>query len=92
MDRMLLSFPDATVDFYNDNEMDETILKWYKEVIIMFYDKLKASIKRDEEGVIISKKTGFSVEAKAEWKRIFNEIKTFNIFISYSNYLFWYGY
>jgi hypothetical protein len=77
MDRMLLSFPDATVDFYNDNEMDETILKWYKEVIIMFYDKLKASIKRDEEGVIISKKTGFSVEAKSEWKRIFNEITNY---------------
>jgi hypothetical protein len=77
MDRMLLSYPDATVDFYNDNEMDETLLKWYKEVIIMFYDKLKASIKRDEDGVIISKKTGFSVDAKAEWKRIFNEITNY---------------
>jgi hypothetical protein len=77
MDRMLLSFPDAKVDFYNENEMDEKLLSWYKEVIIMFYDKLKASIKRDEEGVIISKKCGFSVDAKAEWKRIFNEITTY---------------
>lgn len=76
MDRMLLSFPDAVVDFYNDNEMDETILKWYKDVIIMFYDKLKASIKRDEEGVIISKKMILSQDAKKEWKRIFNEITT----------------
>ena len=76
MDRMLLSFPDASVDFYNDNEMDETILKWYKDIIIMFYDKIKANIKRDEEGIIISKRAGFSPDAKVEWKRIFNEITT----------------
>lgn len=76
MDRMLLSFPDSNVDFYNDNEMDETILSWYKDIIIMFYDKLKANIKRDEEGVIISKKTVLSADAKVEWKRIFNEITT----------------
>jgi hypothetical protein len=77
MDRMLLSFPDASVDFYNDNEMDETILKWYKETIIMLYDRLKKSIKRDSEGIIISKKAVLSVDAKVEWKRIFNEITTY---------------
>lgn len=74
MDRMLLSFPDASVEYYNDNEMDEVILQWYKEVIIMFYDKIKSSIKRDDDGIIISKKAVLSPEAKTEWKRIFNEI------------------
>jgi len=77
MDRMLLSFPDATVDFYNDNEIDEKLLQWYKETIIMFYDQIKASIKRDQEGVIISKKSVLSVDAKVEWKRIFNEITNY---------------
>jgi hypothetical protein len=77
MDRMLLSFPDASVDFYNENEIDENLLNWYKEIIIMFFDKINNSIKRDEEGMIISKKSVLSVEAKAEWKRIFNEITNY---------------
>lgn len=73
MDRVLLSFPDAKVEFYNDAEMDEDVLLWYKENIILFYDTLKSKIKRDEEDTIIPLRATLSQEAKAEWRRVFDE-------------------
>jgi len=74
MDRMLLSFPDSTIDLYNENELDYEILDWYKNNIVCFYDTLKTIIKRDEDGVITSLTAKFSEDAKIEWIRIFNEI------------------
>ena len=74
LDRMLLSYPDAEVDSYNDNELDEDLLKWYNEVIIKFYTDVKNSVVRDPEEEIKSEIIKFSKEAKTEWKRIFNSI------------------
>jgi len=73
MDRMLLSFPDLKIDVYNEKEIDENTLIWYKESIIMFYDTLKSVIKRNEDGEIESLTAKFSEDAKKEWIRIFNE-------------------
>lgn len=73
MDRMLLSFPDAAVDLYNENEMEYDVLEWYKENIVSFYDTLKGIIKRDSEGTIQSLTAKFSAEGKKEWKRVFND-------------------
>jgi hypothetical protein len=74
MDRMLLCYPDLKIDYYNENEISENILNWYKETIISFYDTLKGIIKRDEDGEIISLTAKFSDDAKIEWKRMFNEM------------------
>jgi hypothetical protein len=74
MDRMLLCYPDLKVDHYNDSEIDEKILTWYKETVISFYDTIKGIIKRDEEGSIITLSAKFDEGAKKEWKRIFNEM------------------
>lgn len=74
MDRMLLCYPDLKVDYYNENEISEEILKWYKEIVISFYDILKGTIKRNEDGDIVSNTAVFSEEARTEWKRIFNEM------------------
>ena len=74
MDRMLLCYPDLKIDYYNENEISEEILSWYKEIIILFYDTIKSIIKRDEEGDIITLTAKFSPEAKIEWKRMFNEM------------------
>jgi len=73
MDRMLLSFPDLKIDCYNENEISEDLLHWYKEAIIMFYDTLKGIIKRNEDGEITPLTAKFSEEAKTEWVRMFNE-------------------
>jgi len=74
MDRMLLCYPDLKIDSYNDNEISDDILKWYKEAIISFYDTIKSVIERDEDGSIKTRNAKFSKEAKEEWKRIFNEM------------------
>lgn len=74
MDRMLLAFPEAKVDSYNDSELDENLIKWYKEIIVQFYQEFKESIVRDENGEIKQIRVRFSEEAKIEWRRIFNEI------------------
>lgn len=74
MDRMLLCYPDLKIDYYNENEISENILNWYKETIISFYDTIKGIVKRDEDGEILSLTSKFSEEAKAEWKRMFNEM------------------
>lgn len=74
MDRMLLCYPDLKIDKYNENEISDDILKWYKEIIISFYDTIKGVIKRDEEGDIIPLTAKFSPDAKIEWMRMFNEM------------------
>lgn len=77
MDRMLLSFPDAKIEVYNENELSYDVLEWYKENIVAFFDKLKYIIKRDNDNNIIPVTAKFSEDAKKEWVRIFNEITNY---------------
>ena len=74
MDRMLLSFPDAKIEKYNENELEDSTIKWYKESMIKMYETFKTFVKRNEEGEITPTTLKFSSEAKIEWKRIFNKI------------------
>lgn len=74
MDRLLLSFPDAKIEQYNDNEMDIEVLNWYSENILSFYETLKSIVKEDENGSIKQLTAVFTLDAKTEWKRIFNNI------------------
>ena len=74
MDRMLLCYPDLKIEQYNESEISEDILKWYKESIISFYDTIKSVITRDEEAGIVTRNAKFSPESKIEWKRMFNEM------------------
>ena len=75
LDRMLLSFPDAKVEEYNENEMHISDIMWYSSTITKFYQGLKGAIlKRDNDGKIITQTLKFKQEAKDEWKRIFNRI------------------
>jgi hypothetical protein len=75
MDRMLLSFPELTIEKYNDKEMDVNTINWYSDTIIAFFEAIKYRIiKRDDEGNIDPLIVKFNEESKPEWKRIFNEI------------------
>lgn len=75
IDRMLLSFPELEIESYNENELEEHIIEWYSASIIGFYDAVKNQlIKRNLEQDIEPQIVEFSVDAKNEWKRIFNEI------------------
>lgn len=75
IDRMLLCFPDLLVEEYNENELNPGILTWYSDYVISFYDTVKVKVLKfnndDEIEPIIAK---FSIDAKKEWKRIFNDI------------------
>lgn len=76
MDRMLLSFPDAVVNSYNDEELDYNLIKWYGDSIQRFFEVIRLNIQRDEDGDIKPIRVVFSPEAKVEWMRIFNKITT----------------
>lgn len=87
MDRMLLSFPDSKVDEYNENELSEEILQWYKETIIYIYDQVKGLIVHDDEGDIEPQVCKMNAEAKVEWARIFNDITSLQNNDSENEYL-----
>ena len=75
MDRMLLSFPNLQVEKYNEEEMNYDTIQWYSDTIVSFYETVKSRlIGRNDEGKIEPKIVKFGVEAKEEWKRIFNKI------------------
>jgi hypothetical protein len=74
MDRMLLSYPDAIVEAYNENELDYDTYSWYQDHIIGFHQTMKKIIVRDNEDNIKPHEVVFSIDAKKEWVRIFNEI------------------
>lgn len=74
MDRMLLSFPEARVEHYNDSELDYTTIKWYSETIKKFYDTMLGMVKRNDQREIEPSLCKFTEEAKTEWIRIFNNI------------------
>ena len=74
LDRMLLSFPEAVVEEYNDAELEYDTIKWYSESMIRFFQMIKGSLARNVDGDIIPTRIRFSPDAKKEWIRIFNKI------------------
>lgn len=73
-DRLLLCYPDAKVENYNEREMDEDIIHWYKERITAFHSKMKQNVIRDDEGQIQPQRLTFSEKAKEVWVNAFNAI------------------
>lgn len=75
IDRMLLSYPNLEIEKYNEKEMPLDIIEWYSASIIGFFDAVKTQmVKRNIEQEIEPQIVDFSIEAKKEWQRIFNEI------------------
>lgn len=73
MDRLLLSYPEAKVEHFVEDEMDYTAIQWYSEVITNFYKKVQSKIER-ENGEIKPITLKFTASGKREWVRIFNKI------------------
>jgi len=76
LDRMLLSFPDAVIENYNENELQDGLIEWYSEKIKQFFDGMKSLTRRNDLGEITPITCRFSPDAKKEWVRIFNRIST----------------
>lgn len=74
VDRILLSYPDLSVEKYNDEEMKAETIDWFYNAMVSFYQTVQRTIKRNEDGKIDPTILIFSPEAKKEWIRIFNNI------------------
>lgn len=78
IDRILLVFPELEIEYYNDKEMEESVITWYNDFIIDFYDTIKkALIVYDEDSEVLSHIATFDLESKKEWERIFNKITNY---------------
>lgn len=76
LDRMLFTYPDLEVEGYIEDEIEHKVYKYYRDVIVMFYDQLKKIVNINNFGDIDPTIAYFDSEAKKEWKRIFNELTT----------------
>jgi DNA polymerase III delta prime subunit len=74
MDRMLLSYPDLTIEHWNDKEMNYETIEWFNDSIIAFYETIKHKVVEfNEDGDIKPKTALIPKESKDEWIRVFNE-------------------
>jgi len=74
MDRMLLSYPDLSIEVWNDKEMNYETIQWYNDSLISFYETIKHKVVEfDEDGDIKPKIAIIPTESKKEWIRVFNE-------------------
>ena len=74
MDRLLLSHPNATVNKFNDNELDQQLIDWYDGYVRGIIEHVKGFININSDNEVVPLLAGFTPDAKAEYKRIFNEI------------------
>lgn len=72
IDRILLCYPKITIEYFNDNEIDQEWLDWYNDFIIMLKDNLDKLITYTNTGQINSKVVLFSPDARNEFKRVLN--------------------
>lgn len=74
MDRMLLSYPELSIEVWNDKEMNYETIQWYNDSLISFYETIKHKVVEfDEDGDIKPKIAIIPSESKKEWIRVFNE-------------------
>ena len=75
VDRILISYPELQVNYYNENSMDIKLLTWYDNFIIKFRDDIiREHLKFDDKGEILPVTIKFSPEAQQEWIRIHDSI------------------
>ncbi len=75
IDRILLCYPEISVEKYNRNEISEKLLNEYYEFLTYLFDNVKTQLlKYDDFGNIKSFNVRLSPEADIEWGRIFDKI------------------
>jgi hypothetical protein len=74
IDRLLITYPEAKVEKFNDKEMSYEALQWYSDTMTNFYNYFKFNFSSINEDLEVETKTAkLSDEAKKEWKKVFNK-------------------
>ena len=75
VDRILISYPELSVNHYNNEHMDEDVIEWYRAFVMNFRDVInKKLLKFNERAEIESIVAKFNNKAKSEWIRIHDKI------------------
>jgi hypothetical protein len=75
IDRILISYPELSVDKYNTNVLDYKLMYWYENFLIRLKESLaKNFFITDEKGEILPQVARFSHDANDEWIRIHDKI------------------
>lgn len=74
LDRILLCCPEIKIEFYNSNEMDLTAIQWYDDFVFKMARILKMNTKLNEDNSIVPNIFYLDIDAKYEWKKVYDEI------------------
>lgn len=74
LDRMLISYPEISIENYNENEISEDAIEWYSAVITNFKRKIEAQVRYNENGSVVPTLVTFSEKAKEVWISAYNSI------------------
>jgi len=74
MDRLLLSHPNAVVNKFNDNELEQKLIDWFDGYVRGIIEQIKGIINLNSDNEVVPLLAVFTPDAKEEYKRIFNEI------------------
>lgn len=75
IDRILICYPELTVNLYNDSFMDSSAIIWYSDFIQRFKTDIESLfVKVNEHGEIEQNVVRFNADSKKEWIRIHDEI------------------
>jgi len=74
IDRMLFTFPDLSVDYYNEKEMPLNIIEWYENAILSMIEQMKSLQKFNDDGEITPIIAHLTKEANDVWVNYFNEL------------------
>jgi len=74
LDRMLISYPEISIENYNENEISTEAIEWYDAIITNFKRKIDATVNFDSNGSVVKKQITFSEPAKEVWIKAFNDI------------------
>jgi hypothetical protein len=73
-DRLLLCFPDVSVNEFTLNEIDQDLIDWWSEYIQSLFSHVKSEVKMDEDGDVISEYIGFTESGTQRLLEVMNEI------------------
>ena len=75
VDRILISYPELSVNKYNTNSMDLQLIEWYRSFVCSFREAIhKLFVRYDEKQEIIPTIVRFGDDANMEWIRVHDRI------------------